>query len=73
MNAFVRLYAFGADSYYLVKELPTLRAQHYAEFAGLTGKLSLNENNRINRRLMWARFQKGTPRILDDDLIPIQQ
>jgi outer membrane PBP1 activator LpoA protein len=66
MSAFMRLYAFGGDAYYLVKELGTLRSQHYAEFDGLTGKLSLNENNRINRRLVWARFRKGTPRILDD-------
>ena len=73
MNAFVRLYAFGADAYYLVKGLATLRAQHYAELDGVTGKLSLNENNRINRRLVWAQFKKGTPRILDDDAKPIQQ
>jgi outer membrane PBP1 activator LpoA protein len=66
MSAFMRLYAFGGDAYYLVKELGTLRSQRYAEFDGLTGKLSLNENNRINRRLVWARFRKGTPRILDD-------
>jgi outer membrane PBP1 activator LpoA protein len=73
MSAFIRLYAFGADAYYLVKELGTLRAQPYAEFAGLTGTLSLNENNRINRRLVWARFKKGTPRILDDDSIAIRR
>ena len=72
-NAFIRLYAFGADAYSLVKQLGTLRAQHYAEFQGVTGKLSLSENNQINRRLMWARFKKGAPRILDDDPKPIQQ
>jgi outer membrane PBP1 activator LpoA protein len=71
-NAFIRLYAFGADAYSLVKQLGTLRAQHYAEFQGVTGTLSLNENNQINRRLMWAQFKKGTPRILDDDPKPIQ-
>jgi len=73
MSAFMRLYAFGADAYSLVKELGTLRAQQYAEFNGVTGKLSLNENNRINRRLVWARFKKGTPRILDDHSNPIQR
>ena len=72
LNAFIRLYAFGADAYSLVKQLGTLRAQHYAEFQGVTGTLSLNENNQINRRLMWAQFKKGTPRILDDDPKPIQ-
>jgi uncharacterized protein len=72
MTSFVRLYAFGADAYYLVKELGRLRAQHYAEFQGVTGALSLNENNRVNRRLMWARFIRGTPRIIEPDTKSIQ-
>ncbi len=73
LNAFIRLYAFGVDAYYLVKELGKLRAQQYAEFQGVTGRLSLNENNQIDRRLMWARFKKGTPRILDGGSAPIQK
>jgi outer membrane PBP1 activator LpoA protein len=73
VSAFVRLYAFGADAYRLVAELGKLRAQQYAEFQGLTGSLSLSENNRINRRLLWARFKRGTPRILDGDSTPNRQ
>jgi outer membrane PBP1 activator LpoA protein len=73
LNAFIRLYAFGVDAYYLVGELGKLRAQQYAEFQGVTGRLSLNENNQIDRRLMWARFKKGTPRVLDGESAPIQQ
>ena len=68
LSAFIRLYAFGADAYSLVKELGRLRAQHYAEFQGMTGTLSLNENNRIDRRLTWAKFIKGTPRIIDSTM-----
>jgi hypothetical protein len=71
-NAFVRLYAFGVDAYYLVKQVGKLRAQHYAEFAGVTGNLSLDERNRINRRLMWAKFNKGIPRKIDIDATSIQ-
>jgi hypothetical protein len=71
-NAFVRLYAFGVDAYYLVKQVGKLRAQHYAEFAGVTGNLSLDEHNRINRRLMWAKFNKGIPRKIDIDATSIQ-
>ncbi len=73
VSAFVRLYAFGADAYRLVGELGKLRAQPYAEFQGMTGSLSLSEKNRINRRLMWAQFNKGTPRILDGDSTPNRQ
>ena len=72
LSTFVRLYAFGADAYHLVKELGKLRAQQYAEFQGVTGNLSLNENNQIDRRLMWARFSNGTPRIIDSGIAPIQ-
>ncbi len=72
LSTFVRLYGFGADAYHLVKELGTLRAQQYAEFQGVTGNLSLNENNQIDRRLMWARFSRGTPRIIDGGVTPIQ-
>lgn len=72
LSTFVRLYAFGADAYHLVKELGTLRAQQYAEFQGVTGNLSLNENNQIDRRLMWARFNKGTPRLIDGGVTSAQ-
>ena len=72
LNTFVRLYAFGADAYRLVRELGKLRAQQYAEFQGVTGRLSLNEYNKIDRRLMWAQFQKGKPRILTNDSTPIR-
>ena len=73
LNTFVRLYAFGVDAYHLVGELGKLRAQQYAEFQGVTGRLSLTENNQIDRRLMWAQFNKGTPRLLDADSAAIQQ
>lgn len=73
LSAFIRLYAFGADAYSLVKELGRLRAQHYAEFQGMTGTLSLNDNNRIDRRLMWAKFYKGTPRVLETESKPMLQ
>lgn len=71
-RAHVRLFAFGADAYRLVKELGRLRAQKYAELRGVTGSLSLNERNQIDRRLMWARFRRGTPRIIESGLDQIQ-
>ncbi|NIM29001.1 MAG: ABC transporter substrate-binding protein [Gammaproteobacteria bacterium] len=69
-KAFVRLYAFGVDGYHLVKELGRLRAQHYTEFQGATGKLSLNEQNKIDRQLSWARFVRGRPRLLTGEPQP---
>jgi len=72
LTAFVRLYAFGADAYRLVKELGRLRAQQYSEFKGATGTLSLNDQNKIDRRLVWARFYRGVPRVLIEDQASLQ-
>jgi hypothetical protein len=56
-----RLYAFGFDAYRLV---PALRARSLAgtgEIAGVTGKLHLDEHNRIHRDLDWAQIKEGVP------------
>jgi len=36
------------------------------EIDGATGKLYLDESNRIRRRLAWAQFQKGEPVAMPD-------
>jgi len=56
-----RLYAFGFDAYRLV---PALRARSLAgtsEIAGVTGKLHLDEHNRIHRDLDWVQIKEGVP------------
>jgi hypothetical protein len=56
-----RLYAFGFDAYRLV---PALRSRTLAgtnEMAGVTGKLRLDEHNRIHRDLDWAQIKDGVP------------
>jgi len=59
---FPRLYAFGIDAYSLIPHLGQLRARQYAAFEGATGRLSLNDSNRVERQLAWAAFQDGVPR-----------
>ncbi len=58
-----RLYAFGFDAYRLV---PALRASAPAagEISGVTGKLHLDERNRIHRDLDWAQIKNGVPNLL---------
>ena len=58
-----RLYAFGFDAYRLV---PALRVSPPAasEFSGVTGKLHLDEHNRIHRDLDWAQIKDGMPNLL---------
>ena len=59
-----RLYAFGFDAYRLV---PTLRSKTPADagrISGVTGKLHLDEHNRIRRDLDWAQIRNGVPNSL---------
>lgn len=56
-----RLYAFGFDAYRLV---PALRSKSIGEttsISGVSGKLSLDEHNRIRRELDWAQIRNGVP------------
>jgi len=61
---FNRLFAFGFDAYRLV---PALRAQSLVgsnEIEGMTGRLRLDEHNRIRRELDWAQMRNGEPATL---------
>ncbi len=62
---YTRLYALGIDAYRVIDQLNTLRRNRTEHFAGETGELSLDMANRLQRRLLWARFQRGVPQLLD--------
>lgn len=53
-----RLVALGIDAYNLLGQLPQLAT---APFAGATGRLSLNAENRVTRKLVCAQFKAGVP------------
>jgi len=53
-----RLFAMGVDAYQLTHQLRNM--QSGAQYEGVTGNLSLN-NNYINRRLAWAKMSDGAP------------
>ncbi|HET6630802.1 MAG TPA: penicillin-binding protein activator [Woeseiaceae bacterium] len=56
-----RLHAMGYDAYHLISELFNARTGPMPEFAGATGRLYLDENGRVHRRLAWAKFVHGSP------------
>jgi outer membrane PBP1 activator LpoA protein len=58
-----RLFAFGYDAYRLATNL---RGKNSAPVTleGVTGRLSLDANRRVQRELAWAQFQNGQPRLL---------
>ncbi|MEO5573310.1 MAG: penicillin-binding protein activator [Gammaproteobacteria bacterium] len=69
-NQLKRVYALGVDAYNIIPQLTRLHASADARFEGETGSLSLDEQNRVHRQLVWARFEGGGVRMLDDVMTP---
>jgi len=61
-----RLHALGYDAYQLIAGLSVSRTGSMQEIDGATGKLYLDERNRVRRRLAWAQFQSGEPVAMPD-------
>jgi uncharacterized protein len=56
-----RLYAFGFDAYRLVPALKSNTLSQTQDISGVTGKLYLDEHNRIRRELDWVQLRNGAP------------
>jgi uncharacterized protein len=56
-----RLYAFGFDAYRLVPALRSKTPAEASEISGVTGKLHLDDHNRIRRELDWSQIRSGVP------------
>ncbi len=63
-----RLYALGMDSYAILPHLNHLRLAPNARFSGVTSVLWLDPRGRLQRQMLWARFRKGLPRLVDSFL-----
>ncbi len=63
-----RLYALGVDSYSILPQLNHLSSDKTARFGGVTSGLSLDSHGRLQRQLTWARFNRGTPRLIDTSI-----
>jgi uncharacterized protein len=59
-----RLYAFGFDAYRLVPSLRSNSPVSPGEISGITGKLHLDDHNRVRRDLEWAQIKGGVPNSL---------
>lgn len=58
----IKLLAMGLDAYRLVSEIDHLKADSYNRYAGATGNLSLQADQRIQRQLECAQFIGGSLR-----------
>jgi outer membrane PBP1 activator LpoA protein len=60
-----RFFAFGVDAWRLLSKLEELRSHPELRLAGSTGTLGIDAGGVVHRKLVWARFTDGTPRLLD--------
>ncbi|TBU82805.1 hypothetical protein DNK06_04410 [Pseudomonas daroniae] len=63
-----RLYAMGVDAFRLAPRLGQLKALPDSRIDGLSGSLSLNAAQRVERQLPWAEFRGGQIQRLPDTL-----
>ena len=63
-----RLFALGMDAYALLPYLDWLAQRPDSYVAGATGQLAEDNLGRIQRLLIWARFDNGTPHPLNGGL-----
>ena len=70
---YTRLFALGIDSYHLLYNLNLLSKYKYARFAGQTGNISMDENKRLHRELLWAKFRKGSANYINTTIAPKPQ
>lgn len=62
-----RIFAMGYDSYNLLPKIALMQQAPYIIHLGQTGTLKLDENNILNRSLIWGRYQndKVTEIVMD--------
>ncbi len=60
-----RLYALGVDAYAIIPQLNRISGENSVHFSGVTSGLSLERGGRFHRQLLWAKFRKGVPQLLD--------
>lgn len=64
-DQYSRLYAFGFDAARLQPYVAGNRLDTGRYYSAASGVLFMNDANRIGRRLSWAEFRNGKPRVID--------
>jgi outer membrane PBP1 activator LpoA protein len=63
-----RLYALGLDAYKVAVQIDQLTTSPELGVSGMTGVLTLDQQQNVQRKLMWASFRKGTPYVEGEQL-----
>ncbi len=64
-----RLVALGIDAYQLVSLVSMLERYPYERYQGETGSLHIGADRRIIRQLLWAQFERGQPKLLQERIM----
>ena len=61
-SAYSRMQAFGVDAFQMTLRISQLSRAPESSFAGVSGRLSVDERRRVRRELDLAKFVAGRPR-----------
>ena len=64
-SAYRRLYAFGIDAYRLISRVAELSLRPTRQYEGKTGYIKIDKEGKVERRLIWAQFVQGKPKLTD--------
>lgn len=65
-QTFPRLLALGIDAFEVLPRLNYLAERPQMRLQANTGRLRMDDRQRLHRQLLWARFVRGKPRFLKD-------
>lgn len=71
-DRFPRLFALGADAFEVLPLLEQLQAGSGDAHDGRTGRLTVNDDGRIERQLRWALFTRGLPEPVDTPAVEVE-
>ena len=64
-TSYNRLYGLGMDIFSILPHLQRMRDNPLLHYQGLSGILSIDANGVVHRQMLWARFEQGTPNLID--------
>lgn len=64
-TSYNRLYGLGMDIFSILPRLQMMRENSLLHYQGLSGILNIDANGVVHRQMLWARFVKGIPELID--------
>jgi uncharacterized protein len=61
LGRYSNFYALGFDAFYLVNKIRLLKNDNSAFISGATGTISMNNDNKLHRRMIVVQMKKGHP------------